>query len=193
MEARKTSIEDYNSKKLKENAVLTDRGRDLVEMCDTLQPMVDSLKEEHKQLQQSKERLTTEIATLERKKVQKEQDADLVKYKSDIERYLPDVEDMLFWGRYCATIGFPDSYIHRILSFEKVGFKGVLYSPEHKQKFPTDRFVAKLERNPNEKHSFELKIDGVSAFQWFRDMFNRLLNKMDFQQPKSKQSKDAHV
>ena len=74
-----------------------------------------------------------------------------MKYKSDIERYLPDVEDMLFWGRYCATIGFPDSYIHRILSFEKVGFKGVLYSSEHKQKFPTDGSVAKLERNPNEE------------------------------------------
>ncbi|MCM1142335.1 MAG: hypothetical protein NC453_27505, partial [Muribaculum sp.] len=44
-------------------------------------------------------------------------------YKADIERYLPDVPDLLFWGQYCATIGFPDSYIHRILSFEKVGFK----------------------------------------------------------------------
>ena len=193
LEGRKSIIEDYNSKILDENASLTDRVKDLSEMCDTLQPMVDNLKVEHDQLQQDKKRLTEEIAVLEKKKAKTEQNADLVKYKADIERYLPDVPDLLFWGQYCATIGFPDYYIHRILSFEKVGFKGVLYSPQHKQDIPTDGSVAKLERDPNEKHSFELKIDGVSVFQWFKDMFNRLLNKMGFQQSQPKQSRGAHV
>ena len=193
MEARKTSIEDYNSKKIDENAALTDRTRELLDMCDTLQPMADSIKEECGQLQKKKDKLTDEIAILQKKKSQTEQNADLVKYKADIERYLPDVEDLLSWGRYCTTIGFPDRYVHRILSFEKVGFKGVLYSPEHNQKFPTEKSCAQLERDPNEKNSFILKIDGVSVFQWFRDMFNRLLSKMGFQQPKPKQSKGVHV
>ena len=193
LESRKSIIEDYNSKKLDENAALTDRTRELLDMCDTLQPMVDSLKEEQKQLQQSKERLTNEIATLERRKSNNEQNADLVKYKADIERYLPDVEDLLSWGRYCSQIGFPDPFVHRILNFEDVEFKGALYSKEHNQKFRTDFSVAKLERDPKEKHIFDLKIDGVNVFQWFRDMARKLLEKIGFKQSQPKQNRGAHV
>lgn len=139
------------------------------------------------------ERLTNEIATLESRKAHIEQDSNLVKYKAYIERYLPDVEELLFWGRYCTQIGFLDDFTHRILNFEDVEFKGALYSKEHYQKFRTDFSVAKLERDPKEKHRFDLKIGGVSVFQWFRDMFNRLLNKMGFKQLPLKQSRGSHV
>ena len=76
------------------------------------------------------------------------------------------------------SIGFPDSYVHRILSFEKIGFKGQLYSHEHQQSFRTKGSWAKLERSADNKHTFEFKIDGVSVFQWFKDMARKLLEKM---------------
>ena len=64
---------------------------------------------------------------------------------------------------WCTSIGFPDSYVHRILYFEKIDFKGQLYSHEHQQSFRTEGSWAKLERNTGDKHTFDLKIDGVSV------------------------------
>lgn len=117
------------------------------------------------------------------------QDADLVKYKADIERYFPDLSDLLTWGHYCYHIGFPDSFTQRILSFENVPFSGSLFSSEHNQKFRTERSEAKLEREPGEKHKFILTIDGVNVFQWFRDMARKLLEKMGIRTPRPKQGK----
>ena len=135
-------------------------------------------------------KVTDEIlAAAKMQKMRKMQDADLAKYKADIERYFPDVSDLLFWGRYCTSIGFPDSYVHRILNFEKIGFKGQLYSHEHQQSFRTEGSWAKLERSADNKHTFELKIDGVSVFQRFKDMARKLLEKMGFRQPQPKQGK----
>lgn len=57
-------------------------------------------------------------------------------------------------------------------------FPKKLFSPEHNQKFSTEHSEAKLERHPEKKHCFILKIDGVSVFQWFCDMARKLLEKM---------------
>ena len=167
----------------------------LVTANNSLVPKVTELVEQHDELEQSNAKLADDIARLEMqkmRKVQTVQDADLVKYKADIERYFPDVSDLLFWGRYCTSIGFPDSYVHRILNFEKIGFKGQLYSHEHQQSFRTEGSWAKLERSTDDKHTFDLKIDGVSVFQWFKDMALKLLEKMGFRQPQPKQGKGLH-
>jgi gamma-glutamyl phosphate reductase len=66
----------------------------------------------------------------------------------------------------------------RILALQSVGFSGKLYSSEHNQKFSTDHSEAKLERDPEKKHCFILKIDSISVFQWFRDIARKLLEKM---------------
>ncbi|MCM1071111.1 MAG: hypothetical protein NC391_05685 [Alistipes timonensis] len=79
-----------------------------------------------------------------------------------------------------------------ILSFEKVGFKGKLYSHEHQQSFRTEGSWAKLERSTEDKQAFDLKIDGVSVFQWFKDIALKLLEKMGFRQPQPKQGKGLH-
>jgi hypothetical protein len=52
--------------------------------------------------------------------------------------------------------------------------------------------VAKLEREPGEKHRFILKIDGVSVFQWFKDMARKLIEKMGIRTPQPKQGKGLH-
>ena len=53
-------------------------------------------------------------------------------------------------------------------------------NPEYlrQQKFSTEHSEAKLEREPEKEHRFILKIDGISVFQWFRNMARKLLEKM---------------
>ena len=65
-----------------------------------------------------------------------------------------------------------------LVNFQEVGFKGSLYSPEHQQKYSTEHSVAKIERDPKDKRKFNLLIDGVNIFQWFRDQARKLLEKM---------------
>ena len=171
-----------NDRLCKENETLVEENNMLVSANNSLVPKVAELVEHHDELEQANAKLTDDIARLEMQKMRKMQDADLAKYKADIERYFPDVSDLLFWGRYCTSIGFPDSYVHRILNFEKIGFKGQLYSHEHQQSFRTEGSWAKLERSADNKHTFELKIDGVSVFQRFKDMARKLLEKRGFRQ-----------
>ena len=49
-----------------------------------------------------------------------------------------------------------------------------------------DTKVAKLERDPENEHHFILNIDGVSVFQWFRDMARKLLEKLGFKPRESR-------
>ena len=114
-------------------------------------------------------------------------DTDLAQYKSEIERYCPDVPELIVWGRDCTPIGFPDRMTRRILVLQSVGFSGKLYSSEHEQKFSAEHSEVKLERDPETQHRFILKIDGISIFQSFRDMARKLLENMDFGQPGSRQ------
>ncbi len=148
--------------------------------------------EEYKGLETSKEKLSKEISALEASKMSVTYDSDYAEYKADIGKYFPDVPDLLIWARYCKHIGFPDSFTQRIIAQQPVPFKGVLYSPEHSQKFSTEHSETKLERDPKEKHRFILKIDGVSVFQWFRDMARKLLEKMGFRQPDPRHGKGLH-
>ena len=123
-------------------------------------------------------------------KLSNDANGDFQKYKADIARYFPDLEDLLNWGRYCTHIGFPDRFTQRILAQEKVGFAGALFSSEHNQTFRTEGSVAKLERDPENKHRFILNIDGVSVFQWFRIwLANSLRNSVS--DPKSQRNPTA--
>ena len=133
--------------------------------------------------------MSDELSHMEMQKMQKVQDSDLVKYKADIERYFPDIPDLLTWVNYCKHIGFTEGLTQKILTMQPVGFSGSLYSSEHSQRFTTDHSVAQLELEPGKKHSFILKIDGVSVFQWFRDMARKLLEKMGLRQPQPNQGK----
>lgn len=167
-------IRQQNSELFSENSRLTEAN--------------SSLAAENKSLAATSSKLTDDVARLQMRKLSNEADVDFKKYKADIARYFPDMEDLLNWGRYCSHIGFPDSFTQRILAQEKVGFAGALFSSEHNQTFRTEGSVAKLERDPENKHRFILNIDGVNVFQWFRDMARKLLEKLGFKPIESKQS-----
>ena len=176
----KTIIESKaaNKQLTEENAQLTKDKKLLVEYNSTLKETVVGMIEEYKGLETSKEKLSREVSALEASKMSVAYDSDYTEYKADIEKFFPDVPDLLNWARYCKHIGFPDSFTQQIVAQQPVQFRGKLYSPEHSQSYSTEHSEAKLERDPKEKHRFMLKIDGVSVFQWFRNKAKEFLAKL---------------
>lgn len=173
-----TETKATNEQMTKENAQLAKDHRLLVEYNAALKESVSEIVEEYKDLESSKEKLSRELSALEASKMSVAYNSDYAEYKADIEKYFPDVPDLLIWARYCKHIGFPDSFTQRIIDQQPVPFQGALYSPEHSQRFKTEYSEAKLERDPKEKHRFILTIDGVNVFQWFRNKAKELLAKI---------------
>mgnify|MGYP000821612068 CR=1 FL=1 len=173
-----TETKAANKQLSEENAQLVKDKKLLVEYNSTLKEIVVGMIEEYKGLETSKEKLSKEVSALEASKMSVAYDSDYAEYKADIEKYFPDVPDLLIWARYCKHIGFPDSFTQRIIDQQPVPFQGALYSPEHSQRFKTEYSEAKLERDPKEKHRFILTIDGVNVFQWFRNKAKELLAKI---------------
>lgn len=136
----------------------------LVEYNSTLKETVVGMIEEYNGLETSKEKLSKDVSALEAPKMSVAYDSDYAEYKEDIEKYFPDVPDLLIWARYCKHIGFPDGFTQRIVAQQPVQFRGKLYSPEHSQSYSTEHSEAKLERDTKEKHCFILTIDGLSVY-----------------------------
>lgn len=186
LKVQKSQCEEYNLRVRKENGELTEQKDKLQAATFSLTARLSDLVDKHDALEESASRLKDEVNRMELQKMRGAVDTDLAKYKADIERYFPDLPDLLTWGRYCTHIGFPDDFTRRILSFENVAFSGPLFSSEHNQKFRTEYSEAKLERDPKVKHRFTLKIDGVSIFQWFRDQARKFLEKLGKKIPQPK-------
>ena len=181
---------DAQKKQLRQvNEEIRQTNRELYSENTRLTEANSSLAAENKSLMATSSILSDDVARLQMQKLSNEANGDFQKYKADIARYFPDLEDLLRWGRYCTHIGFPDRFTQRILAQEKVGFAGTLFSSEHNQTFSTEGSYAKLERDPKEKHRFILTIDGINVFQWFRDMARKLLEKLGFQPKEPRQSR----
>ena len=187
LEGKRELYKETNERLKTDCETLTRTKRELIETNNTLVPEVTQLVEAHDRLVSANTKLSAEVESLELRKMRSAVDTDLAQYKAEIERYCPDVPDLIVWGRYCTHIGFPDQMTQRILAQQSVGFSGKLFSPEHNQKFSTEHSEAKLERDLDKAHRFILKIDGVIVFQWFRDMARKLLEKMGFRQPEPRQ------
>lgn len=87
-------------------------------------PDVTRLVEKQDRLVYANTKLSAEVESLELRKMRSAVDTDLVQYKAEIERYCPDVPDLIVWGRYCTHIGFPGKMPQRILAQQSVGFSG---------------------------------------------------------------------
>lgn len=91
-----------------------------------------------------------------------------------IDTYFPIVTELLPIAEQCREVGFTEELTRRIVSLQPVGFKGRLYSEEHKERFRTEHSTAIVERNPQEKGQFQLCIDGMPILEWFRMKFQEL-------------------
>lgn len=95
-----------------------------------------------------------------------------------IDTYFPIVTELLPIAEQYREVGFTEELTRRIVSLQPVGFKGRLYSKEHKERFRTEHSTATVERNPQENGKFRLCIDGMPLLEWFRMKFQELKEKL---------------
>ena len=81
---------------------------------------------------------------------------------------MPELKELLRVEQICHAVRFSAELTKRILRGESVGFKGSLYSPEHRKSLRTDHSVAKMERNPQERGRLSLSVDGIDVFGWLK-------------------------
>ena len=95
-----------------------------------------------------------------------------------IDNYFPDIKELLPIAKQCREVGFTEEMTRQLVNFQPVGFRGKLYSREHREKFRTEHSTATVERNPYEKGKFRLCIDGVPILEWFKIKFKELKEKL---------------
>ena len=81
---------------------------------------------------------------------------------------MPELKGLLQVEKTCQAVGFNTELVQRILNRETVGFKGRLYSTEHRRWLTTDYSEAKIVRDPQEKGQMRLLVDGVSITRWLK-------------------------
>ena len=106
-----------------------------------------------------------------------------------IDTYFPIVTELLPIAEQCREVGFTEELTRQIVSLQPIGFKGRLYSKEHKEKFRTEHSTASVERNPQEKGKFQLCIDGMPIFEWFRMKFQELKEKLSVSNTSKEENK----
>ena len=106
-----------------------------------------------------------------------------------IDTYFPIVTELLPIAEQCREVGFTEELTRQIVSLQPVGFKGRLYSKEHKEKFRSEHSTASVERNPQEKGKFQLCIDGMPILEWFRMKFQELKEKLSVSNTSKEENK----
>ena len=106
-----------------------------------------------------------------------------------IDTYFPIVTELLPIAEQCREVGFTEELTRQIVSLQPVGFKGRLYSKEHKEKFKTDHSTATVERSPQENGKFRLCIDGMPILEWFRMKFQELKEKLGVSHTQKEENK----
>jgi len=89
----------------------------------------------------------------------------------------------------CREVGFTEELTRRIVSLQPIGFKGRLYSKEHKEKFRTEHSTATVERNPQENGKFRLCIDRMPILEWFKMKFQELKEKLSVSNTSKEENK----
>lgn len=126
---------------------------------EELQSGNNSLKEENRSL-----KTELQIAQKEHEKITNKLRAELKKIYS----LFPNLWELLSIERVCRLVGFSEDLTKRILTGNKVGFKGSLYSAEYKRKFSTEHSVAEMQPDSNKPGKLRLAIDGLDIIEWFR-------------------------
>ena len=138
-----------------------------------LQKQVQAEQREQKNMEN---RHNSEIIRIDRSYQQKIAEYD--NRLKQIDTYFPIVTELLPIAEQCREVGFTEELTKRIVSLQPVGFKGRLYSKEHKERFRTGHSTATVERNPQENGKFSLCIDGMPILEWFRMKFQELKEKL---------------
>jgi hypothetical protein len=173
-EKKLSQVKSAVSKEKFKNAK-AEMGANLVEGVNSLfgnskakqqQAEIEELQSENTTLKDENRSLKTEMQTL-----QKEYTTTIDKLRAELKKVYeiyPKLRELLSIEKMCRFVGFSDDLTKQILTGDKVGFKGSLYSAEYKQKFSTVHSVAQMEPEPKQPEKLRLAIDGVDIIEWFR-------------------------
>lgn len=95
-----------------------------------------------------------------------------------IDTYFPNVKELLPLADQCREVGFTEEMTRQLVNLQPVGFRGKLYSKEHREKFKTEHSTAVIERNPQQQGKFHLCIDGKPILEWFKMKFQEIKEKL---------------
>ena len=148
-------------------------NEDLKQDITNLQRQVEAEQREQKNMEH---RHSSEINKIDRSYLQK-----IAEYDNRLKRidnYFPDIKELLPIAEQCREVGFTEEMTRQLVNFQSVGFRGKLYSREHREKFRTEYSTATVERNPHEKGKFRLCIDGMPILEWVKMKFKELKEKL---------------
>jgi hypothetical protein len=163
-----TSKEKFKNAKAEMGANLMDGVNSLFggSKVKQQQAEIEELQSENALLKDENRSLKTELQT-----VQREHEKITDKLRDELRKIydlFPNLRELLSIERMCRLVGFSEDLIQRILTGDKVGFKGYLYSAEYKRKFSTEHSMAQIEPKPNKPGKLRLAVDGVDIIEWFR-------------------------
>lgn len=95
-----------------------------------------------------------------------------------IDTYFPNVKELLPLADQCRKVGFTEEMTRQLVNLQPVGFRGRLYSKEHREKFKTEHSTAVIERNSQQQGKFHLCIDGKPILEWFKMKFQEIKEKL---------------
>jgi len=137
------------------------------------QQEIENLKEEKENLVHEIKELKQNITTM-----QQEHITAINKLKQELKKIydiFPKLKELLWIEKLLKVMRFSESLVKDILQMKPVGFKGSIYSPEHKSSFQTEYSIAEIKSDPKDENKLKLHIDGVSNTNWFREKQNKFL------------------
>lgn len=132
--------------------------------------------QEIENLNTEKVTLTREVKELKQKTaiMQKEHETAIDKLNQELRKIhdlFPNFRELLWIEKLLQAMRFSENLIKEILKIKPVGFKGKIYSPEHKQYFETSRSVAHIKPDEKDSNKLHLTIDGINPTDWFRKKY----------------------
>lgn len=148
-------------------------GANLINSVNTLLGN-SKVKQQQKEINSLKEKnhsLTNQLQDL-----QKEYVTSNEKLRGELEKIyetFPKLQELLSMERFFRALGFSEELTKQLLREEKVGFKGKLYSNQHRQYFETNHSVAKIERKADKLYP---SVDGMNITDWFKSKYSESKN-----------------
>lgn len=131
-----------------------------------------------------KKEIETQKSTFER--IKNESDKVVHGLRNEIahlHELMPELKGLLQIEKICQAVGFGAEMTARIVRGESVGFKGSLYSPEHKKWLHTDHSTAKTENAPQDKARMRLTVDGIDVFGWLKRKYEEQYPRPQVKEP----------
>lgn len=126
------------------------------------------------------------ISKLER---ERERAAHLQKWTDRACGWFPLFADAMRMEKYCHSVGFTPEQTDHLFTFQPLEYSGNLYSEEHRRSLSVTDATAQMGIEQGEKGKrFVLRINGKNILDWFREQFERLLQRIrpTIQQPQRK-------